>query len=684
MVASEIAKPEADRPSSPEEAVMLAEYRDIERHMTWFGDGGRRFQATGEPAGQPGSQHVRLMPSQMAAGDDGMGDPSETSGSSAANGDPRLAPTPLAEPLAAPVAIAAEPADPDAGAAAKPARVGVLVVHGIGEQRRFEHLEQQTKKIAKALLEREARSGRKTKVTFEIVPSSGGAPYQSDQDSWMSGRFPAVRALVRHGDNLEHETQLYFHEVWWADANERPTLAKQLRFWGWGLAMWSIPGRENSGVAGFKSMRLPHFPDRQRGRLSWFNRGQLFGTAWIFVLSSLSITLAIFVLKRLNFGLWSPVETFVNYVSGVKLYTQSHRSGGGPLDGIREPPRFTIRRRMVRALVDVATADYDRWYVLAHSLGTVVAFNGLMSHGHSIPNYLDEKRWRRLCRHRGWCGPPRDGKYETIEAQQEKPEIPPRPLWIGDDDIVVYREKLFEKLRGFLTYGSPLDKFAGMWPAYAAINRNEGVFSPHAQWINIFDRTDPVAAALKAYDSEGSIGLSPQNYGYKASPWLLLGHLKYLDLSEEQGRRGQDPADRVVDWLLLEQFEPPAQPKRVDEGWYEVGGWTSGWRVVTAYLQWLVVLVVLTYLGVWALRWMLHLFGQSFAFTDPPLSWILGFLNVAPACANDCTGAFDTLRAVFPSWHDAVGLAICGAGFTAVMGLLGKFFREDDNDPLNW
>jgi hypothetical protein len=31
-------------------------------------------------------------------------------------------------------------------------RVGVLVVHGIGEQRRFEHLESETRKIVNAIL----------------------------------------------------------------------------------------------------------------------------------------------------------------------------------------------------------------------------------------------------------------------------------------------------------------------------------------------------------------------------------------------------------------------------------------------------------------------------------------------------------------------------------------------------
>src|SRR5690349_17881740 len=87
---------------------------------------------------------------------------------------------------------------PPADVTPRPERVGVLVVHGIGEQRRFEHLEEQTKKIANAILKREERTEQRTRVTFEVLPASGGAPYQSDQESWQGGRFPSVRALVQH------------------------------------------------------------------------------------------------------------------------------------------------------------------------------------------------------------------------------------------------------------------------------------------------------------------------------------------------------------------------------------------------------------------------------------------------------------------------------------------------------
>ena len=64
------------------------------------------------------------------------------------------------------------------------------------------------------------------------------------------------------------------------------------------------------------------------------------------------------------------------------------------MDGPDEPPRAAIRRRMIRVMIDVAKADYDRWYILAHSLGTVVAWNGLMEIQQALPNYLDRKCWK--------------------------------------------------------------------------------------------------------------------------------------------------------------------------------------------------------------------------------------------------------------------------------------------------
>ena len=64
------------------------------------------------------------------------------------------------------------------------------------------------------------------------------------------------------------------------------------------------------------------------------------------------------------------LRVLANYVSAVKLYTQRRRFGVGFLwhreeflDSIGEPPRVSIRRRIIRAIADVAANKYDRWYI---------------------------------------------------------------------------------------------------------------------------------------------------------------------------------------------------------------------------------------------------------------------------------------------------------------------------------
>lgn len=274
-------------------------------------------------------------------------------------------------------------------------------------------------------------------------------------------------------------------------------------------------------------------------------RLRLFFVSNVFAVAAFSLGAVVFLAKRLvGFNAPSPVRVFVNYISAVKLYSQSRRYDGGFLDAYKEPPRVSIRRRMIRTLVDVACADYDRWYVLAHSLGSVVAFNGLMENAHALPNYLDEERWKKVRAH---TKPRFAGSRRAVDYLKEDGDMTPaRPLWLGPKDVI-YRDKLFAKFRGLLTYGSPLDKFAALWPAKVPINVREPGLD-NAEWINVYDATDPVGAHLDAYgtEKESKIKFFPINYGYRAHPILLYSHLKYLQDSDGKLQL----SDTVLEWVL--------------------------------------------------------------------------------------------------------------------------------------
>ena len=59
----------------------------------------------------------------------------------------------------------------------------------------------------------------------------------------------------------------------------------------------------------------------------------------------------------------------------------------------------------------------------------------------------------------------------TRRARSARPPrtMPRRPGWLAPTDIA-YRSVIFKHLAGILTYGSPLEKFAGLWPALVPIS----------------------------------------------------------------------------------------------------------------------------------------------------------------------------------------------------------------------
>lgn len=460
--------------------------------------------------------------------------------------------------------------------ASKVERIGIVFVHGIGEQRRFEHLDAEIRPFIDALRRRHSLEG----LTVEIV-AGDHSTLRADQDTWAA---QPVRAVVREGGREKH---IFFHEVWWADVNEPYSLRKEFAFWMWGLSVWAFPSRSRK-LAGEAVMDDPHFPRKSIWTSDLVARLRLLFVSNIFLMGAFSVGLVIFFARRLlNFSPPKLVRIFVNYVSAVKLYVQPSRVDGGFLDAYGEPPRVSVRRRMIRAIADVSMANYDRWYIFAHSLGSVVAQNGVMENAHALPNYLDEKRWRRL-RAMRLGGKARRGRDYVGDVRRM---LPARPLWLDQGDVV-YRDKLFGKFRGLLTYGSPLDKFAAIWPNRARINVREKAFGRRAEWINVYDPTDPVSANLDAYSTKKA-DLRPRNFGYAAFIVLLASHLRYMT-----GRRGSTAhlSDRLAEWVLQgDRFSPPK--KASNWLWFQAGSLVEAFRRAVALSTAVFAYLFLTFLS---------------------------------------------------------------------------------------
>ena len=425
--------------------------------------------------------------------------------------------------------------------AAKPEEVGLLLVHGIGEQKKLEHLRCTASEFASAL------SGRPDLVRMAVIDRTKEA-------------FPEIVIDTVLANGKRH-VRFHLHEVWWADLGFRGGFLEQSRFWSWGLGQWAeetivrLEIRRNTR----QLMALPRFDQHERRmdrptiRRRIPARIALLLSAWLALLTLLSWSLAKRLVSFFSTRLPDPA-LIVMFLGDVRNYTRAGGPGKGTLEDPDMPTRATIRRRMVSAMVKLAGAGHDRWYVAAHSLGSVLAFNALQEPEIALPNYLSEDQWKAVSANLKTTNPyvPPDAKANLDQM------MPRRPTWLKDNDGIS-REALFERLRGFVTYGCPLDKFAALWPKIVPLNRQSAVFPKDSEWINLYDTTDPVGASLEAFSAVRAhkdagaqkVVLKPHNIACRASTAFLLSHIRYLTPRRRRlGARPSVPAalfDAIAD-----------------------------------------------------------------------------------------------------------------------------------------
>lgn len=404
-----------------------------------------------------------------------------------------------------------------------PARIGIVVVHGVGEQQPGAYVEEFARAIAGAT-----------------------------DDSLYHGVVNTRPAVVRV--DVGEQAELYFHGVDWADIGEPPSFKSRLRFWLWGLSIWGRKGFRKPVLSA--TARMAHVLEESLTgvRLRLALAGVLFAAGglvmraapqFVFSLPGIGPPLKAAAKVALSATLGgSPMEILVAYAGDVRVY-QDDRPRRGPLELRDERPRWSIRRRMIRRLVEAAEADYDRWYVAAHSLGTVVAFNGLMETAEALPNYLDRVACERL--RAAKVPDPADDKSETTwivdgDAQDRKAMQPPGRDYVGPRDRL-RRDVLFRGLRGLITFGCPLDKYATLWPMIVPANR-EAAFAPDFEWVNIYEDNDPVAGKLDQIAK--IVEAKPTDYGYRREPTFASAHIRYFAKPERDGSL----AKSFLAWVL--------------------------------------------------------------------------------------------------------------------------------------
>ncbi|MEW6542949.1 MAG: hypothetical protein AB1411_04980 [Nitrospirota bacterium] len=417
-------------------------------------------------------------------------------------------------------------------------RIGILVVHGVGEQKCFEHLEEIAGNLYNALAKDPARQAHVQ------IGLGNQAPLHSPTWGWQE-----TPASVRWRSELGGWIEAVFREVHWADLDEPMTVRRWIDFVLWALAM---PGVRpyNVSPASVTQVGLRRLPRRLTRVETIRTRAELFGVSLLFLLILLSINLFNAVLARLSIKL-SPLEkaqeTLYNFVGDVKLYQDWFVRMDNNLEAIGEKSRVAIRRRMVRALLRTAeavrTGELDGYYIFAHSLGTVVAFNGLMELNGILPRYLTEEEWNGL-----------NPVFKASDQNQNLyDQAPRRPPWIQPTDQID-RRQLFAGLRGFLTMGSPLDKFAALWPLIVPINA-QPLPNP-VPWVNVADRQDIVAGTIDLFSGTNNVGglqLTNVPWADQVSPFTA--HTSYWKVN---ARNPDRLIDRLIPWLEGRPLVPPA------------------------------------------------------------------------------------------------------------------------------
>jgi len=238
-----------------------------------------------------------------------------------------------------------------------------------------------------------------------------------------------------------------------------------------------------------------------------------------------------------------------------------------------------------------------------------------------------------------------------------------------------------------LTYGSPLEKFATIWPARVPINKTERHFPADAEWINIYDPIDPVSGVLRAYTPDG---VKPRctptlvNIGFSAHWALLYAHLRYLSL-EDNGSK--DLGDAIAHWMLDKRsFRVPTPPR---DRWFEPYKGEHRWRKWLSAFEWFGVYVAFGAIGAKFVPWAVWLLPNAVkSFLSPYWSAVVNWRdalvqplgNLIPDFVQRCwmwIPAFIREWSADTFWF----IATCGV-ITLLVGIYARLFvfKRDPDD----
>jgi hypothetical protein len=409
------------------------------------------------------------------------------------------------------------------GEADKVRRIGVIGVHGIGDQPPLGYMEAVMRNLSSAADKLYGRAN----VTMGLR--------QSDQDL-HDGRL-IVRADA--GSKLP-SCEIYFHEVWWRDLGISPTFSQLLLFWWWAISVPGAPGlyekdRNAQNIIALKNT------EACRRSISWRVRAELFLKVSFFfiMLAPLNIVLQLVMIIP-GLPKFSVFRKIFAYASSIQLYTAGAMRGSNPASDHRRPARISIQRRLIDRMLRVSHEEqYDAWYIFGHSLGSVIATQALFHDNVAYARYAPPEMKERL-----EIQPVSDQSAHDVDPRYEMDAF--RPAWL-DAEHELPAENLFAKFGGLVTYGSPIELFARAWPAALCVAKGRfpfGKAGTKAEWLNFVDPKDVIAARINSFTD--AHGLVPQNITVAVGEHVANSHSKYFAPLKPRS----PTAEALVHWLV--------------------------------------------------------------------------------------------------------------------------------------
>ncbi len=431
-------------------------------------------------------------------------------------------------------------------------RVGLILVHGVGNQERYDLLKEASSAFYETLKTIEPDEAAKPEFIVDK-----GELYRKATHSREAGD-PVTRLQADQADRLfrpvtirYRQSEISFYEVYWADLDFRYSFYEKIKYNLWLLTIiWNPFFNKMTGR--YRRPRMPWW--KVLGLQVW-----IFGLGALYHLAEGIFLLLPFVSRsRLDESSRRWVQTIYEYAGDVKLYVSPR------IIFHDQTKKDVIQARFDEVLVK-ALLETDEVHVVGASLGSVIAFDGLSRH-RVHPSKMSNDLLSYLQRNHA-----------------------------GQADV-----DPGEKVQTFVTLGSPLDKFYFLWPsrrgdgvqgsfsirgdadpqtgltAWEAEMNPRDAQSPAGsfKWLNFKDLVDPLGGRLNSYDELEFP--RPENHRFAFRYWPSRGHVDYWRYRP------------FMRWLIgrtcPDAPEAPPPHERVNLGWVARVAFCFAWSLGGAAL----------------------------------------------------------------------------------------------------